>query len=81
MNYQQTYDPAQINGEEIIPTVCGMRGPGGDCRIYAFVKNGRFNNVAGTCPCVALTLISTSSSEKLLHEEQSIRLLSMQVSS
>jgi anaerobic selenocysteine-containing dehydrogenase len=50
MNYQQAYHLARINGEEIVPTVCGMcgpGGPGGGCGIYAFVKNGRFTKVAG----------------------------------
>jgi len=44
MNYQQAHNLAQINGEEVVPTVCGMRGsggPGGGCGIYALkaVKN------------------------------------------
>ena len=35
-------------GEEVIPTFCGMCGPGPfGCGIYAFVKNGRFVRVAG----------------------------------
>lgn len=50
MNYQQALDLAKLNGEDIVPTVCGMcgpGGPGGGCGIYAFVKNGRFTKVAG----------------------------------
>ena len=35
-------------GEKVIPTFCGMCGPGPfGCGIYAFVKNGRFVRVAG----------------------------------
>lgn len=50
MNYLQAATLARNNGEEIVPTVCGMcgpGGPGGGCGIYAFVKNGRFTKVAG----------------------------------
>lgn len=50
MKYQQAIDLARANGEEVVPTVCGMcgpGGPGGGCGIYAFVKNGRFSRVAG----------------------------------
>lgn len=36
------------NGEVVVPTFCGMCGPGPfGCGIYAFVKNGRFVRVAG----------------------------------
>jgi anaerobic selenocysteine-containing dehydrogenase len=39
---------ARKNGEDVIPTFCGMCGPGPfGCGIYAFVKNGRFVKVAG----------------------------------
>jgi len=35
-------------GEKVVPTFCGMCGPGPfGCGIYAFVKNGRFVRVAG----------------------------------
>lgn len=95
MNYQQAYDLARINGEEIVPTVCRMCGPGGPgggcgcvndtmvkCDLCpGLLKNGVAPPCAETCPGDALTLISISSSEKLLHEEQIIRLLSMLVSS
>jgi anaerobic selenocysteine-containing dehydrogenase len=50
MDYQQALKIAQANGEEVIPTVCGMcgpGGPGGGCGIYAFVKAGVFTKVAG----------------------------------
>ncbi|MEJ2154143.1 MAG: molybdopterin-dependent oxidoreductase [Desulfobacteraceae bacterium] len=50
MDYQQAIQVAQANGEEVVPTVCGMcgpGGPGGGCGIYAFVKDGRFTKVAG----------------------------------
>ena len=50
MDFQQALEVAQVNGENCIPTVCGMcgpGGPGGGCGIYAFVKNGRFTRVAG----------------------------------
>lgn len=50
MDFQQAVKIAQANGEEVIPTVCGMcgpGGPGGGCGIYAFVKAGRFTKVAG----------------------------------
>jgi anaerobic selenocysteine-containing dehydrogenase len=50
MDYQQALEVAQANGEECVPTVCGMcgpGGPGGGCGIYAFVKNGRFTKVVG----------------------------------
>ncbi len=40
-------------------------------------KNGAAPPCVETCPGEALTLIGISSSEKLLHEEQIIRLLSM----
>jgi len=34
---------ARKNGEEVVPTFCGMCGPGPfGCGIYAFVKNGHF---------------------------------------
>ncbi len=47
-----TLDEARIiaerKGEEVVPTFCGMCGPGPfGCGIYAFVKNGRFVRVAG----------------------------------
>jgi len=39
---------ARKNGEDVVPTFCGMCGPGPfGCGIYAFVKNGRFIRVAG----------------------------------
>jgi anaerobic selenocysteine-containing dehydrogenase len=39
---------ARRNGEEVVPTFCGMCGPGPfGCGIYAFIKNGRFIRVAG----------------------------------
>jgi len=50
MKYRQALELAQANGEEVVPTVCGMcgpGGPGGGCGIYAFVRNGRFTKVAG----------------------------------
>ena len=50
MDFQQAREVARLNGEDFIPTVCGMcgpGGPGGGCGIYAFVKNGRFTKVAG----------------------------------
>jgi anaerobic selenocysteine-containing dehydrogenase len=50
MNFQQAQEVAKANGENVIPTVCGMcgpGGPGGGCGIYAFVKNGRFVRVSG----------------------------------
>jgi anaerobic selenocysteine-containing dehydrogenase len=50
MKWQQAVKVAQANGEEVIPTVCGMcgpGGPGGGCGIYAFVKDGRFLRVSG----------------------------------
>jgi len=50
MDFQQALEVAQVNGEDVIPTVCGMcgpGGPGGGCGIYAFVKDGRFIKVAG----------------------------------
>ena len=50
MDFQQALEVAQANGENCIPTVCGMcgpGGPGGGCGIYAFVKDGRFTRVAG----------------------------------
>ena len=50
MDYKTALQVARENGEECIPTVCGMcgpGGPGGGCGIYAFVKNGRFTKVAG----------------------------------
>ena len=50
MDFQQAFEVAQVNGENCIPTVCGMcgpGGPGGGCGIYAFVKDGRFTRVAG----------------------------------
>ncbi|MFV0438222.1 MAG: molybdopterin-dependent oxidoreductase [Desulfopila sp.] len=54
MKYQQALTIADRNGEEVIPTACGMcgpGGPGGGCGIYAFVKNGRFLRVAGMDEC------------------------------
>lgn len=50
MDFQQALRVAEVNGEEVVPTVCGMcgpGGPGGGCGIYAFVKDGRFTKVAG----------------------------------
>jgi anaerobic selenocysteine-containing dehydrogenase len=50
MKWQQAVKVAQANGEEVIPTVCGMcgpGGPGGGCSIYAFAKDGRFLRVSG----------------------------------
>ena len=50
MDFKQALQYARTNGEECIPTVCGMcgpGGPGGGCGIYAFVKDGRFTKVAG----------------------------------
>ena len=50
MDFQQALEVAQVNGEDVIPTVCGMcgpGGPGGGCGIYAFVKDGHFTKVAG----------------------------------
>lgn len=50
MDFKQALQYARANGEECIPTVCGMcgpGGPGGGCGIYAFVKDGRFTKVAG----------------------------------
>jgi len=50
MDYKTALQIARANGEECIPTVCGMcgpGGPGGGCGIYAFVKDGRFTKVAG----------------------------------
>jgi hypothetical protein len=43
MDFKQALQYARTNGEECIPTVCGMcgpGGPGGGCGIYAFVKDG-----------------------------------------
>jgi len=34
-------------GETVVPTFCGLCGPGCACGVYAFVKNGRFTKVAG----------------------------------
>lgn len=54
MNLQQAQTIAQLQGEEVIPTVCGMcgpGGPGGGCGIYAFVRNGVFTRVAGMDEC------------------------------
>ncbi|MCG6931059.1 MAG: molybdopterin-dependent oxidoreductase [Desulfofustis sp.] len=50
MNYEQAKNVALRNGEQVVPTVCGMcgpGGPGGGCGIYAFVKDGRFVRVSG----------------------------------
>ena len=50
MNYQEAQEIAEKNGEQVVPTVCGMcgpGGPGGGCGIYAFVKDGKFVKVAG----------------------------------
>lgn len=50
MNWQQACDLARARGEGVVPTVCGMCGPGGaggGCGVYAFTKNGRFVRVAG----------------------------------
>jgi anaerobic selenocysteine-containing dehydrogenase len=39
---------AERNGEKVVPTFCGMCGPGPfGCGIYAFVKDGHFVRVAG----------------------------------
>jgi anaerobic selenocysteine-containing dehydrogenase len=39
---------AEKSGEKVVPTFCGMCGPGPfGCGIYAFVKDGRFTRVAG----------------------------------
>jgi anaerobic selenocysteine-containing dehydrogenase len=39
---------ADKRGEKVVPTFCGMCGPGPfSCGIYAFVKDGRFRRVAG----------------------------------
>jgi anaerobic selenocysteine-containing dehydrogenase len=54
LDFQQAFEVAQANGEDFIPTLCGMcgpGGPGGGCGIYAFVKDGRFTKVAGMDEC------------------------------
>ena len=51
MNFQQALEVARANGENVIPTVCGMCGPGNGCGIYAFVKDGHFTKVAGMDEC------------------------------
>lgn len=54
MNYQEAIRIAQANGEKVVPTPCGMcgpGGPGGGCGIYAFVKDDTFLRVAGMDEC------------------------------
>lgn len=54
MNHEQAKKIAWRNGEQVVPTVCGMcgpGGPGGGCGIYAFVKDGRFVRVSGMDEC------------------------------
>ena len=46
-SWSQAEDLAHKMGAAAIPTICGMCGPAANCGIYAFVKNGRFVNVAG----------------------------------
>ena len=38
---------ASSTGETVVPTFCAMCGPGPGCGIYAFVKDGRLQRVAG----------------------------------
>ena len=50
-----TYDEAnayaRASGRRVVPTFCAMCGPGAGCGIYAFVKDGRFEHVAGMAEC------------------------------
>lgn len=44
---EQAESIARKSGEKVIPAFCAMCGPGANCGIYAFVRNGRFTRVAG----------------------------------
>jgi anaerobic selenocysteine-containing dehydrogenase len=45
--FEEALAAAEKAGETVIPTFCAMCGPGANCGVYAFNKNGRFTKVAG----------------------------------
>ncbi|MBP2645966.1 MAG: putative anaerobic dimethyl sulfoxide reductase, chain reductase precursor [Firmicutes bacterium] len=48
LTWKEAIALAQNNGEQVVPTFCAMCGPTPlSCGVYAFVKDGRFTNVAG----------------------------------
>ncbi|MBO5657674.1 MAG: molybdopterin-dependent oxidoreductase [Agathobacter sp.] len=49
LTYEEALKQAKERGETVVPTTCGMCGPGGSggCGIYAFAKDGKFVRVAG----------------------------------
>lgn len=49
--YEEAQAAAQASGERVVPTICAMCGPAAGCGIYAFVKDGRFDRVAGMAEC------------------------------
>ena len=51
--YEEALAVAAQNGEKVVPTFCGMCGPGGSggCGIYAFTKDDKFVRVAGMKEC------------------------------
>ena len=46
-NLEEARASAQKEGETAVPTLCSMCGPGANCGIYAFEKDGLFTRVAG----------------------------------
>ncbi len=51
LTYDEADSLARASGEQVVPTFCAMCGPGPGCGIYAFVKEGRFERVAGMAEC------------------------------
>jgi len=45
--YDEANQLASATGDTVVPTFCAMCGPGPACGIYAFVKDGRLQRVAG----------------------------------
>ncbi len=49
--YDQATAAAARAGETVVPSFCAMCGPSPGCGIYAFVRDGRFDRVAGMAEC------------------------------
>ncbi|MCQ2553103.1 MAG: molybdopterin-dependent oxidoreductase [Clostridia bacterium] len=47
MKYEEAKKIAEANGEELVRQYCPMCGPKENCRIYAFLKDGKITRIAG----------------------------------
>ena len=47
LTYEQALSLAKERGEQVVPTFCGMCGPRFNCRVYAFVKDGKLIRTIG----------------------------------